>query len=174
MEVTTEYVPFLHWDTHASGHTTVRRMKQEIDRPIAQLILDLEARGLLDRTLIVLASEFSRDMIMEGKPGSTANDQTTEKVERFQELKHYGQHRHFTGGSSVAMWGGGVKRGFLYGETAAARPFVATQNPVSITDLHATIFTLMGMSPKTVFEIEKRPFYATEDGRGESIRELFA
>jgi hypothetical protein len=33
----------------------------EIDRPIAQLILDLEARGLLDRTLVVLASEFSRD-----------------------------------------------------------------------------------------------------------------
>ena len=37
IEVTTEYVPFLHWDTHKSGHTTVARMKKEIDRPIAQL-----------------------------------------------------------------------------------------------------------------------------------------
>ena len=46
--MTTEYVPFLHWDTHENGHTTVERMKKEIDRPIAQLILDLEARGLLE------------------------------------------------------------------------------------------------------------------------------
>ena len=41
VEVTTEYVPFLHWDTHADGHTTMARMHQEIDRPIAQLVLDL-------------------------------------------------------------------------------------------------------------------------------------
>src|SRR5262249_22175610 len=54
IEVTTEYVPFLHWDTHENGHTTAARMKREIDRPIAQLILDLEARGLLDRTLVVI------------------------------------------------------------------------------------------------------------------------
>ena len=51
IEVTTEYVPFLHWDTHENGHTTYARMKKEIDRPIAQLILDLEKRGLLNRTL---------------------------------------------------------------------------------------------------------------------------
>ncbi len=43
-------------------------MKVQIDRPIAQLILDLEERGLLDRTLIIRASEFSRDMIIEGVP----------------------------------------------------------------------------------------------------------
>ncbi|MCA9258557.1 MAG: DUF1501 domain-containing protein, partial [Planctomycetales bacterium] len=45
VEVTTEYGPFLHWDTHNSGHSTVDRLHQEIDRPIAQLILDLEADG---------------------------------------------------------------------------------------------------------------------------------
>ena len=50
VEVTTEYVPFLHWDTHNTGHDTVKRLKQEVDAPIAQLILDLESRGLLDRT----------------------------------------------------------------------------------------------------------------------------
>ena len=52
IEVTTEYVPFVHWDTHENGHTTVKRLKDEIDRPIAQLILDLEKRGLLERTLV--------------------------------------------------------------------------------------------------------------------------
>ena len=73
VEVTTEYVPFLHWDTHNDGHTTVDRMHKEMDRPVAQLILDLEERGLLDRTLVIIASEFSRDALMEGRPGSTAN-----------------------------------------------------------------------------------------------------
>ncbi len=174
VEVTTEYVPFLNWDTHANGHTTLAKMKQEIDRPIAQLILDLEARGLLDRTLVILASEFSRDMLIEGKPGSNANDQATERVDVMQELKHYGQHRHFTGSSSVVMWGGGMKRGCLYGESAPERPFMAVKNPIDVTDLHATILTAMGISPNTVFEIEKRPFYVTPDGTGAPVTGLFA
>ena len=172
--MTTEYVPFLNWDTHANGHTTLAKMKQEIDRPIAQLILDLEERGLLDRTLVVLASEFSRDMMIEGKPGSNANDQATERVDVMQELKHYGQHRHFTGSSSVVMWGGGMKRGCLYGESAPERPFMAVKNPIDVTDLHATILTAMGISPNTVFEIEKRPFYVTPDGTGVPVTGLFA
>lgn len=174
IEVTTEYIPFIHWDTHASGHETVDRLHKEIDRPIAQLILDLEARGLLDRTLIVLASEFSRDMIIEGVPGSEAKDQTTFKVDTLQELKHYGLHRHFTGGSSVLLYGGGMKRGLLYGETAPERPFVAVKNPVTVDDLHATMFTAMGINPATAFDVERRPFYATEDGKGKAVRELFA
>jgi len=174
VEVTTEYIPFIHWDTHANGHETVDRLHKEIDRPIAQLILDLEARGLLDRTLVVIASEFSRDMIIEGVPGSEAKDQVTFKTDTLQEMKHYGLHRHFTGGSSVALFGGGMKRGFLYGETAQERPCVATKNPISVSDLHATIYTAMGVSPQTEFEVERRPFYATEDGKGVAVRELFA
>ena len=110
--MTTEYVPFLHWDHHENGHTTQARMKKEVDQPIAQLILDLEERGLLDRTLVILASEFSRDMMIEGVPGSTARDQSRAKTDKLQEMKHYGLHRHFTGGTSVAMWGGGVKKRF--------------------------------------------------------------
>jgi uncharacterized protein (DUF1501 family) len=174
VEVTTEYVPFEGWDTHEEGHTRVEKLKQSIDRPIAQLIVDLEQRGLLDRTLVIIASEFSRDMMIEGVPGSTAKDQSRAKSDTLQEMVHYGLHRHFTGGSSVLLFGGGVKRGFLYGETAAERPLVAIKNPVSVTDLHATIFTAMGISPKTEFTIEKRPFYVTEDGKGQVVEELFA
>ena len=174
IEVTTEYVPFLHWDTHENGHTTYARMKREIDRPIAQLIVDLENRGMLDRTLVVLASEFSRDMMIEGIPGSTARDQSRAKAEKLGELKHYGLHRHFTGSGSVLMFGGGIKKGFLYGETAPERPLVTVKNPVSIRDMHATIFTAMGISPKTGFEIEKRPFYATEDAKGQAVSSLFS
>jgi len=174
IEVTTEYVPFLHWDTHENGHTTVKRLKGEIDRPIAHLILDLEQRGLLERTLVVMATEFSRDMMIEGIPGSNAQDQSRARTDKMQQMIHYGLHRHFTGSGSVVMWGGGMKRGFLYGETAPERPLVVTKNPVKIPDLHATILAAMGIAPKTAFDIERRPFYATEDGKGLAVRELFA
>lgn len=174
VEVTTEYIPFKHWDTHENGHTTVQRLKEEIDRPIAQLILDLEASGRLDRTLVIVASEFSRDMMIEGVPGSNAKDQSRARTEKLQEMKHYGLHRHFTGGTSVAMFGGGVKKGFLYGKTADERPLLAVENPVSVEDLHATIFTAMGISPKTAFDVEKRPFYATKDGKGKAVMDIFA
>jgi len=174
VEVTTEYIPFIHWDTHENGHSTVARVKQEIDRPIAQLILDLESRGLLDRTLVVIASEFSRDMMIEGVPGSTARDQSRAPSKTLEEPKHYGLHRHFTGGTSVAMFGGGTKKGFLYGKTADQRPLLAVENPVPVMDLHATIFAAMGISPQTAFEVEKRPFYATRDGHGKPVLDIFA
>jgi hypothetical protein len=113
VEVTTEYVPFLHWDTHKDGHETLDKLHQEIDLPIATLVTDLEKRGLLERTLIIVASEFSRDALIEGRPGSKAADQATFKVEKIEETKHYGLHRHFTGGTNVLMFGGGMKRGHL-------------------------------------------------------------
>lgn len=174
IEVTTEYVPFVSWDTHENGHTTVAKMKKDIDRPIAQLILDLEERGLLDRTLVVLASEFSRDMMIEGVPGSTARDQSRAKADVLSEMKQYGLHRHFTGGSSVLMFGGGIQKGKLYGKTADQRPCLAIENPVSISDLHATIFQAMGIAPNTALDIEQRPFYVTEDGKGQPVQDLFA
>jgi hypothetical protein len=174
IEVTTEYVPFLHWDTHENGHTTARRMKQEIDRPIAQLVLDLEQRGLLERTLVIIATEFSRDMMIEGVPGSNARDQSRAASDTMRQLIHYGLHRHFTGSGSVVLFGGGMKRGFVNGETAPERPLLVTRDPVSIRDLHATIFTAMGISPRTAFEVERRPFYVTEDSRGQPVRALFA
>ena len=174
VEVTTEYVPFLHWDTHKDGHETVAGMHKIMDAPIAQLIRDLEARGLLNRTLVVIASEFSRDAMIEGIPGSNAKDQATAPSETLQEMKHYGLHRHFTGGTSVVMFGGGVKKGFVYGQTADERPLIAIKNPVPVMDLHATIFTAMGISPKTAYDIEGRPFYTTEDGKGRAVKEIFA
>jgi len=174
IEVTTEYVPFLNWDTHENGHTTAARMKKEIDQPVAQLIRDLETKGLLDRTLVILASEFSRDMMIEGVPGSVAHDQSRARTEKLNEMKQYGLHRHFTGGTSIAMFGGGVKKGFTYGKTADERPLMAVENPLSIEDLHATIYTAMGINPKTAYEVEKRPFYATKDGIGKAATDIFA
>jgi hypothetical protein len=71
------------------------------------------------------------------------------------------------------MFGGGTKKGFLYGATADERPCLADK-PVTIEDLHATIFTAMGISPKTAYDIENRPFYATKDGVGKPVMDIFA
>jgi hypothetical protein len=172
IEVTTEYIPFLNWDTHDNGHTRMIEMKKHIDRPIAQLVRDLEARGLLNRTLIVLASEFSRDMMLEGRPGQPVQDQV-EVPKVIQELKYYGMHRHFTDGGSVLMFGGGVKKGFLYGKTADERPCKTVENHMVIEDLHATIYHALGISPRLAYEVERRPFYVTRDGLGKPVTELF-
>ncbi len=75
--------------------------------------------------------------------------------------------------SPVIMFGGGVKRGFLYGESAPQRPCVAIKNPVSVSEIHATMVKTMGIGPKTSLNVERRPFYVTKDGQGQLINNLF-
>ncbi len=174
IEVTTEYIPFRHWDTHENGHTRAEGMKRDIDAPVAQLILDLEKRGLLNRTLIVLASEFGRDMMTEGKPDKPVKDQVANQPEVMTEPKHYGMHRHFTEACSVLLFGGGMKKGFVYGKTADERPCSIVENPVGIEDLHATIYRAMGISTDLAYQVEQRPFHITKDGKGKPVQALFA
>ena len=69
---------------------------------------------------------------------------------------------------------GGIGKGKLYGKTADQRPCLAIENPVSISDLHATIFQAMGIAPDTALDVEQRPFYVTEDGKGQPVHDLFA
>jgi hypothetical protein len=171
IEVHYEYVPFGHWDTHDSGHKRLADLKKTIDGPIAQLVLDLEKRGLLNRTLIVLASEFSRDPLIEGKPDKPVKNQVDTPAKMTQE-KHYGMHAHLTSAGSVLMFGGGIKKGVAYGKTADEYPATTVEKPVELPDLHATIYRAMGISAKHSFEIEQRPFYVTEDGKGKPIAEL--
>jgi hypothetical protein len=173
IEVTTEYIPFLNWDTHESGHEKLVNMKRAIDGAISQLVLDLEERGLLDRTLIVLASEFSRDMMQEGKPDKPIKDQVP-VPDKIESMTHYGMHRHFTDAGSVLLFGGGMKKGHLHGVTADERPCKTIKDRVVIEDLHATIYRAMGISPKLAYEIESRPFYVTRDGHGVPIASLFS
>jgi len=173
VEVTTEYIPFLNWDTHENGHTRATEMKRQIDAPVAQLVLDLEERGLLNRTLIVLASEFSRDLLIEGKPDRKVKDQV-DVPDVITEPKHYGMHRHFTDAGCVLMFGGGIRPGHLHGVTADERPCRTLQDRVVIEDLHATIFRALGIAPTLAYTIEERPFYVTRDGKGKAIESLFA
>jgi hypothetical protein len=173
IEVTTEYIPFLNWDTHENGHARTVEMKRQIDAPIAQLVLDLDALGRLDRTLIIVASEFSRDLLIEGKPDKKVKDQV-DVPDTITEPKHYGMHRHFTDAGCVLLFGGGIKRGHLHGTTADERPCRTLTDRVVIEDLHATLFHALGISPRLSYEIEQRPFYVTRDGQGKAIQSLFA
>ena len=173
IEVTTEYIPFLNWDTHENGHERLVSMKEQIDAPVAQLVLDLEQRGLLDRTLVVLASEFSRDLLIEGKPDRKVKDQV-DVPDLITEPKHYGMHRHFTDAGSVLLFGGGIRRGHVHGVTADERPCRTIQDRVVIEDLHATMFRALGIPPTLSYEVEQRPFYVTRDGKGKAIQSLFA
>src|SRR6185437_15810619 len=104
-------------------------------------------------TLVILASEFSRDMMIEGVPGSTARDQSRAKSDVMKQPIHYGLHRHFTGSGSVLIFGGGFKKGLVYGETAPERPLLVTRDPIGIPDLHATLLHAMGIAPRTAFDV---------------------
>jgi Protein of unknown function (DUF1501) len=173
ISVTTEYEPFFGFDTHENGHTRMVDMKKMIDRPVAQLIKDLDKSGHLDRTLVILASEFSRDMMVEGRPDAKVQEQVNQP-DILSDLKFYGMHRHFTDGCSILMFGGGIKKGFVYGKTADERPCKSIENPVRIDQVHQTIYHALGIPEDTQYEIEKRPFYTTPDGKGKPITELLA
>jgi hypothetical protein len=174
VEVTSEYIPFLYWDTHENGHERVVAMKKIIDAPVAQLVRDLEERGLLNRTLVVLASEFGRDAITEGKVGREVRDQAINIPDVMVQPRHYGMHRHFTAAGSILMFGGGIKRGFIYGKTADERPCTTIENPVPVENLHATMYHALGIAPDTAYMVERRPVYVTRDGIGKPILDLFA
>jgi hypothetical protein len=115
------------WDAHAGIESNHGKHAAEVDRPIAGLLTDLEARGLLDSTLIVWGGEFGRMPFSEGRnePGRNHNP--------------YG----------FSMWlaGGGAKGGIAHGATDELG-FEAVENRVHVHDLHATILHLMGLDHK--------------------------
>lgn len=173
ISVSTEYDPFHGWDTHENGHSRTVGMKEMIDRPVAQLIRDLDESGRLDRTMVILASEFSRDMMVEGREGETVKEQV-EQPEVMQDESEYGLHKHFTDGCSILMFGGGIKKGNVYGKTADESPCSTVENSVNIENIHQTIYQALGIPPETHYTIEGRPVYTTPEGEGEAVPELFA
>ncbi len=102
---------------------------KEVDQPIAALVRDLKARGLLDETLVIWGGEFGRTPMNEERAGS-----------KFLGRDH---HPHCF---SIWMAGGGVKRGFSLGETDDFSYFV-TQDAVPVNDLQATVLHCLGLDP---------------------------
>ena len=173
IEVTTEYIPFLNWDTHDNGHTRLvehEAADRRAGRPArARPGIARAAQSHADR-----AGQRIQPRHDDRRAGPAATSRIRSSVpEKIDELKYYGMHRHFTDAGSVLMFGGGVKRGFLYGKTADERPCKTIENRVVIEDLHATIYRALGISPQLSYDVERRPFYITRDGQGKPILDLF-
>ena len=112
-----------NWDAHNGVEENLAVHCPEIDKPIAALLADLKARGLLDDTLVVWGGEFGRQPVGQG-PG--------------------GGRDHNPKGFSYFLAGGGVKGGTSYGETDDLG-HEAVVNRHHVRDLHATILHLMGL-----------------------------
>lgn len=164
VEVHVDFENAKGWDTHSDGHTGQMAMKKTIDRPVARLIRDLEERGLLDRTLVVLATEFGR----------AAAGRGSTKAKTLSKPSEFGLHGHFGSAASLLMFGGGVRKGVVYGKTRDEFPCDTVEDPVFIHDLHATFYRCLGINPRTAFDVEKRPFYVTRDGKGKPIPAVLA
>ena len=177
VQVEYQYGPFLGFDIHANGAKRMVEMKQQVDRPIAQLIKDLDQRGLLKRTLVVVASEFGRTIASAPsagvEPEGFAEKHTGEKL-IIENEEMYGLHGHFSSTNAMLLFGGGFKGGYVYGRTAAEHPMVPIENAVRLEDVHATIYQALGIAPDTNFVTEGRPFYVTRDGKGKPVTALYA
>jgi hypothetical protein len=177
IQVEYQYGPFKGFDMHDFSAVRMVEMKKQIDRPIARLIRDLDERGLLERTLVVIATEFGRTIAAQPaagvEPDGFAETHTGEDLVIDNE-KMYGFHGHFSSCSNMLFFGGGFKPGLVYGRTADEHPMLAVENPVELIDAHATIFKAMGIPPDTNYLTESRPFYVTKDGKGVPIDALLA
>ena len=139
------------WDQHGnlkSGHSG---NAMEVDRPIAGLLKDLKARGMLQDTLVLWGGEFGRTPVAQGNDGRDHNPQ----------------------GYSMWMAGGGVKPGLTYGATDDYG-YYAVDKKVHLHDLHATILHLLGLDhEKLTYRYAGRDFSLT-DIHGSVMSDLFA
>ena len=145
--------PDIAWDDH-DDIMAHRAKARECDRPIAALLKDLKARGLLDDTLVLWGGEFGRTPTADTSGVSVGRD-----------------HNH--SGFTVWMAGGGVRGGMAYGATDVFG-MRAVENPVHVHDLHATILHLMGIDHKKLtFRHSGRDFRLT-DVHGEVVHAILA
>ena len=123
-----------------------------VDQPIAALLKDLKARGLLKTTLVVWAGEFGRTPFAQGSDGR--------------------DHNPF--GFTIWLAGGGVKGGVVYGETDEWGYKVGARTRSEIHDLHATMLHLLGVDHKRLtFRFGGRDMRLT-DVHGEVVKEVIA
>ena len=113
------------WDHHGDLVRYMNTCCGLCDRPSAALVSDLKQRGLLDDTLVIWGGEFGRTPMFQGKGQEPGRD-------------------HHMRGFSMWLAGGGVKGGSTYGNTDDLGYF-ATENPVHVRDLHATMLHLLGI-----------------------------
>ena len=139
------------WDQHTgleSGHTN---MALQVDQPIAGLLEDLKARGMLDETLVIWAGEFGRTPFSQGPDGR--------------------DHNPF--GFSIWLAGGGIAGGTIHGATDDFGYHVV-EDEVTIYDLWATVLHLLGIDHTNLtYRYGGRDFRLT-DVHGQVVDEILA
>jgi len=136
------------WDHHQNIKRSLENQMPSVDQGLATLLTDLEERGLLDSTLVVLATEFGRTTRINNDAGRD----------------------HWPRAFSIALAGGGVKGGIIHGETDP-RGGEPSHSAVGPADLAATIFTQLGIDPKgRLMSAGDRPIDIVRDG--EVVRNL--
>ena len=141
----------VQWDQHSDLLKGHQKNAKEVDLPIAGLLADLKSRGLLDDTLVIWGGEFGRTPTAQSKNGRDHNPE----------------------GFPVWMAGAGVRGGMRYGATDEYG-YYATENKLSVHDLHATILHLLGMDhERLTYRHAGRNFRLT-DVEGEVAREIFS
>ena len=139
------------WDQHSALKADHEKNAREVDRPIAALLHDLAARGLLEDTLVVWAGEFGRTPTAEGTDGRDHNPH----------------------GFTVWMAGGGVRAGHSHGATDEFG-YYAVEDKVHLHDFHATLLALCGLDhERLTYRHAGRDFRLT-DVSGRVVHELFA
>ena len=140
------------WDTHYDNFTGVEGRCREFDQAFAALITDLEARGKLHETLVVVATEFGR----------------TPEIN----TAHQGGRDHHPSAFSCLLAGGGIKGGIKYGLTDAGGNKVK-DGMVTVQDFNATIAHSLGISTEEVImSPSRRPFTIAD--KGKPVTTIFA
>jgi uncharacterized protein (DUF1501 family) len=133
------------WDTHYDNFTGVEGRCREFDQAYAALLTDLEARGKLKDTLVVVATEFGR----------------TPEIKS----EHKDGRDHHPGAFSCVLAGGGIKGGVKYGLTDSSGNKVKN-DAVSVQDFNATIAYGLGLPHDlVVMSPTKRPFKIADQGK---------
>ena len=132
---------------------------------------------MLDRTLVVVATEFGRTIANQPAAGTEPDgfaEQSTGAELVIESEKMYGFHGHFSSCNCMLFFGGGFKKGFAYGKTADQHPMLPVENPVRLEDVHATVYKALGVPADHGYVTEGRPFYVTKDGKGKPIDAMLA
>ncbi|MBX7210012.1 MAG: DUF1501 domain-containing protein [Verrucomicrobiaceae bacterium] len=130
------------WDIHNEGFKNQHLLIQELDTALSALVTDLESKKMLDKTLVVVGTEFGRPPEFDGR-GGRGHQGTT---------------------FSMVLAGGGLKHCGAYGVTdeLAKKP---VENPVSLVDFHATIHAAIGIDPGKELMDGTRPVPITDGGK---------
>jgi len=157
VEVGVRYIEVTHggWDTHNDNFTGVKGRCADLDNAYAALINDLKSKGLLESTLVVLASEFGRGAV---------------------QPQYNNGRSHHAASFTCLMAGGGVNEGMVYGASNQAGLRVE-KDPVTIYDFNSTIAYSLGLDAhKEVYSPSKRPFRIAgpEKDKGAPVTEIFS